>query len=209
MKKNSVNYEGDVKDLMFEEEVPETSLVSKKHQNDIIYVNTGLGKFNRIVLYVLLFLILGFSVLSLLFNFFGSHHRFIGKEGADKDYVLNVIQSNNYYGASEIDFSKHNSYKKAYTYNFRLKNSNSRNLDYSINLVNPNFNLDSVNMKNISYKFIKNNKVVKEGNLTDIDIYNLYSSKIKSNSVENYTLKLWSSKIDSNKLFSFKIDVTL
>lgn len=197
----------DEKSLLFEEEVNDNELVDKKKHNDIVYVETDNKvrfKF-LIILAIVLFIISFFAlVLGMLF----ADGKFGVLDGTVvNEYNLYVTHTNVDYGGSNIVFNKYNSFDNAYSYTFNVSNNNSVELDYSLELLNDNYNGDGVDMRLINYTLIKNNAEISTGKLEDIEKNSIYSTSISANSKDIYTIKLWSNTISKDLKFSFKMNV--
>lgn len=197
----------DNKSLLFEEEVHEDELVDKKNVSDVVYVESE-NKIKHKFLVVLAIVLLVLFIISCLLGFLFSDGKFGVLNGTvTNEYDLYVTHTNVDYGASNLAFEEHKTLNDAYVYDFSVNNSNSVNLEYSLELLNTNFDNDGIDMTMINYSLIKNGTEVVSGKLVDIQKNNLYSTTINKNSRDSYVIKLWSDSISKNMKFNFKINV--
>ena len=206
-KKNDFNVS--TEDLIFEEEVGEEELYSKKNVSDIIYNDLDVRKRRTKFLIFLAISLIIISIISALMGFI-----FLDKDLKEKKvnsiitkYDLFVTHSNSSYGGSISSFSDYRSLNNAYLYKFDVTNNNSIALDYLVEFINPNYGNDGVDMTLINYKLLKNNEIVSEGVLSNSMTSKLFNTEILSNSRDEYVLKIWSYKMDKKLKFDFKINV--
>lgn len=206
-KKNDFNVS--TEDLIFEEEVGEEELYSKKNVSDIIYNDLDVRKRRTKFLIFLAISLIIISIISALMGFI-----FLDKDLKEKKvnpiitkYDLFVTHSNSSYGGSISSFSDYRSLNNAYLYKFDVTNNNSIALDYLVEFINPNYGNDGVDMTLINYKLLRNNQIVSEGVLSNSMTSQLFNTDILSNSRDEYVLKIWSYKMDKKLKFDFKINV--
>lgn len=206
-KKNDFNVS--TEDLIFEEEVGEEELRSKKNVSDIIYNDLDVRKRRTKFLIFLAISLIIISIISALMGFI-----FLDKDLKEKKvnpiitkYDLFVTHSNSSYGGSISSFSDYRSLNNAYLYKFDVSNNNSIALNYLVEFINPNYGNDGVDMTLINYKLLKNDEIVSEGVLSNSMTSQLFNTDILSNSRDEYVLKIWSYKMDKKLKFDFKINV--
>lgn len=206
-KKNDFNVS--TEDLIFEEEVGEEELYSKKNVSDIIYNDLDVRKRRTKFLIFLAISLIIISIISALMGFI-----FLDKDLKEKKvnsiitkYDLFVTHSNSSYGGSISSFSDYRSLNNAYLYKFDVTNNNSITLNYLVEFINPNYGNDGVDMTLINYKLLRNNQIVSEGVLSNSMTSQLFNTDILSNSRDEYVLKIWSYKMDKKLKFDFKINV--
>ena len=124
-KKNDFNVS--TEDLIFEEEVGEEELHSKKNVSDIIYNDLDVRKRRTKFLIFLAISLIIISIISALMGFI-----FLDKDLKEKKvnpiitkYDLFVTHSNSSYGGSISSFSDYRSLNNAYLYKFDVTNNNS------------------------------------------------------------------------------------
>ena len=206
-KKNDFNVS--TEDLIFEEEVGEEELHSKKNVSDIIYNDFSVKRRRTNFLIVLAVILIIISIISALMGFI-----YLDKDLKEKynnpvttKYDLFVSHSNGSYGGSISSFSDYRSLNSAYMYKFTVSNNNSVNLGYLVEFINPNYGNDGVDMVLINYSLLKNNEIVSEGVLINSTSHQLFKTDILSNSSDEYVLKIWSYEIDKKLKFDFKVNV--
>lgn len=199
----------DIDDLVFQEEVNDDELYSKKDVSDIIYEDDGVRKRRTRFLIILAIILIILSILSAVmgFIFLDKDLKERDKEVIVKKYDLFVTHSNSFYGGKIRSFANYSSSNKAYSYDFTVGNNNPVSLGYSIELVNPDYGNDGVDMSLINYRLLKNNEVVGEGTLDNLMNNELYKTDIMKNSSDEFRVQLWSSSLDKNLKFSFQINV--
>ena len=193
-------------DYTFREEVPDDNLYDKCNIDDLIYVKDR--KFRRKMNF-LIFLAIFFVVSSLILCLFGlayTNKKVVVEENII-EYDLLVSHTNNYYGRSAISFKDYSSLEKALDYSFKIQNNNDVVLDYKLVLNNPYFGQDGIDMSLINYKVMIDNNEVFSGNLENAKDVELGKTSISAYSIHDVTFKIWSSKIEGNNKFNFKIDV--
>ena len=193
-------------DYTFREEVPDDNLYDKSNIDDLIYVKDR--KFRRKMNF-LIFLAIFFVVSSLILCLFGlayTNKKVVVEENII-EYDLLVSHTNNYYGRSAISFKDYSSLEKALDYSFKIQNNNDVVLDYKLVLNNPYFGQDGIDMSLINYKVMIDNNEVFSGNLENAKDVELGKTSISAYSIHDVTFKIWSSKIEGNNKFNFKIDV--
>ena len=143
----------DTDDLVFQEEVNEDELYSKKNTSDIIYKEEDNGKSKFLVLLAIILILV--SILSAIMGFVFWDKDLKKENGnvAVTKYNLFIIHSNDLYGGSINSFSNYDSLSNAFSYKFVVSNSNPVTLDYSVELVNSNHDKDNVDMTLINYFF--------------------------------------------------------
>lgn len=206
-KKNS--YDIDVNDLTFDEEVSEKDLYSKVNVDDRIYVENNSKRFKWLIIIIIVLLLVSF--LSALYGFLRLDN--IAREGEVSGgvdvlkYNLFVEHSDSSYGGVIKSFSDYSSADKAFAYDFNISNNNPVKLNYTIDIVNPNFGTDNIDMSLINYSLIKNQSEIVSGTLNNASSFDVYSSDILSNVKDEFVIKLWSDKIVDNLEFSFRINI--
>lgn len=195
--------------LMFEEEVSENEVYDKKNQSDIIYVSSNKNKVKfLIVLAIILIIISIFSAL-LGFIYLDKDRSNIVDDGKAviNHYDLFISHSNQYYGGNLISFAEHRSEESAYSYSFNVSNQNDLDIKYKIVLVNALYTSDDIDMKDINYSLFNDDVLISSGNLQEVEEFSLADMLIKSNSIDDINFKIWSSTIDKNLKFTFKINI--
>lgn len=189
----------------FNEDVDERELHSKLNVDDHIYMSKK--SFYGFPVLVALFILLLFSVItSLLFGFINLSKN-NGNDVSNVDhYDLIVIHTNSSFGGNIDTFSKYNALNKAYSYDFAVKNTNSINIDYEVDLVNNDYNFKKLDMSLIRYRLMKNDVVVREGSLKNQKTNNLLKDVSSSNSEDKFKIVLWN--YDGSKAgLDFKINI--
>lgn len=206
-KKNDFNVA--TEDLIFEEEVKEDELYSKKNVSDIIYDDFSVKRRRINFLIVLAVVLIIISIISALVGFI-----YLDKGVKEKynnpvttKYDLFVSHSNSSYGGSISSFADYRSLNNAYLYKFTVSNNNPITLNYLVEFINPNFGNDGVDMELINYNLLKNNVIVSEGVLSNFSTSQIFNTDILNNSSDEYVLKIWSYDIDKKLKFNFKINV--
>ena len=199
----------DTDDLVFQEEVNEDELYSKKNTSDIIYKEEDNGKSKFLVLLAIILILV--SILSAImgFVFWDKDLKKENDNVAVTKYNLFIIHSNDLYGGSINSFSNYDSLSNAFSYKFVVSNSNPVTLDYSVELVNSNHDKDNVDMTLINYRLLKNGKIVNKGILSNLVTNKLYNTDILDNSSDEYIIQMWSSEINKNVKFDFSINVSV
>lgn len=199
----------DTDDLVFQEEVNEDELYSKKNTSDIIYKEEDNGKSKFLVLLAIILILV--SILSAIMGFVFWDKDLKKENGnvAVTKYNLFIIHSNDLYGGSINSFSNYDSLSNAFSYKFVVSNSNPVTLDYSVELVNSNHDKDNVDMTLINYRLLKNGKIVNKGILSNLVTNKLYNTDILDNSSDEYIIQMWSSEINKNVKFDFSINVSV
>ena len=194
--------------LTFQEEVHDDELYSKLDVDDRIFVTDGAGRLRRTIILVVSGLLILLSLFSAIygFNLIGSK---IKIDKTVKNYNLVITHTSKSYGGTITSFEKYNSKEKGYTYAFSINNKNPIPIKYNIELFNPLFGSDKVDMKLINYSLLKNGKEAKTGTLNDAINNAIYNETIESEKTDNYQIVLWSSKLNKDLSFSFKINVNV
>ena len=201
--KNKVSSES----LTFEEEVKDIELHSKLDVDDHIYIRDNYSKIRTIVLIIICGLLILVSLFASIYGFNLVGNKINNDRYEYKNYNLIITHSSRSYGGTITSFEKYDTKEKAYSYDFSVSNSNPIQIKYSVELFNPLYGSDGVNMKLINYSLLKNNKEVKSGLLVDALNNQIINSEIDSKEADNYTIRLWSNKIKKDLSFSFKINV--
>ena len=197
-------------EVLFEEEVTDSELHSKVNTDDHIYVDNSNSIKGRITFLIIL------SVILMLISIASAIFGFVFKDGFNSDrkigvdvteYNLFVTHSNSVYGGEIKSFSDHNSLEKAFTYSFYVTNNNPSNINYVVDLANLKFDESKIDMSLIKYNLIKNGGVVAEGNLENSMTNELYDTKISSDNIDKYEIKIWSDTINKKVDFVFKINI--
>ncbi len=193
--------------LTFQEDVQENELHSKLDVDDRIFVTDNAGKIRRTIILVISGLLILLSLFSAIYGF-----NLIGNKITKynvKNYNLVITHSSKSYGGTITSFENYNSKEKGYTYDFSVNNKNPISINYDIELFNPLFGSDKIDMKQINYSLLKNGKEEKSGLLKDSINNAIYKTTIESDKIDNYQIVLWSNKIEKNLSFSFKINVNI
>lgn len=197
-------------ELLFDEEVKDDELHSKLGVDDHIYIESERSITGRITFLIVLSIILILiSLMSAIFGFVFKDSEY-GKRDIGvnvTEYNLYVTHSNNTYGGEINSFANHNSLDKAYSYSFYVSNDNPANLNYSVDLTNLKYDSNNIDMSLIRYSLIKNGEVVAEGNLSDSMTNEIYDTKISSDTIDKYEIKIWSNNITKKVNFVFKINI--
>ena len=195
----------DINDLLFEEDVPDDDLYSKKTFDDHIYLfDRKKVKRKKILLTFLamLFVLSAVSIAAIASIYMDESIKKENILNQKKKYQLIVAYSNKDHGG--VLNTTNSSLNNAFSYKFYVNNSkNALEIDYFIKISSSK----EVLFSKINYQLIKNERVVKEGVLGDFENNTLYNALIFSKSFDQYELKLWSDKLTLNDKFDFKIDV--
>lgn len=192
--------------LTFEEEVNESELHSKVDVDDHIYIKDEVSSFRNTLLIIIAGLLILLSLFSAIFGFNLMNDK--SKTGYDvKKYNLLVTHSSGNYGGVIKSIDVYDSKKNSYEYEFTVDNNNPVDINYAVTLINPLYESDKVDMKLINYSLLKNDAEVSSGTLESVLNNELYKVTIKSNKKDVYKIKLWSSKIEKNTSFTFKISI--
>ena len=207
MKKSDFDVEID--DLIFQEEVKDEELYSKRDVNDVIYNDSEIRRKRTKFLIILAVVLIIISIISAIMGFV-----YLDKDLKQKNnnvvvqkYDLFVTHSNSSYGGEIASFDDHRKLDDAYSYKFTISNDNPIVLKYSVEFINSNYGNDNIDMTLINYKLLKNGEVVSDGFLSNMMINELYSTDILSNSTDEYVIQVWSLKLAKNLKFNFKINV--
>lgn len=210
MKKND-----DIKDnnFVFEEEVPENMLYDKSKQNDIVYVESSKKKTRVRILIVLAIILIVLAIISALFGFMYLNEARENDVSNSKTnitrYDIFVSHSDSSYGGNIASFKNYNSSDKAFSYDLKVSNENPVAIDYKVEVVDNNYDLNKDSLGLISYSLINNDEVIASGAFENKEVNTLANVTINSNSSNNLVLKVWSDKIDDNVAFNFKVNIAV
>ncbi len=187
-------------EVIFNEEVKEDELYSKKDVDDHIYIRKFFGGPLLITLGVILVLI---SLFSLLYGLLNADSDLNGRQigVVHTKYKLLVTHSNNNYGGKIDSISEYVSSSDAYTYDFKVSNNRNVLLNYNVELVSTNF------IPDVSYQLVKNGEVVSENQINTSGKIKLYNTSINANTTDVYKIKIWSNTQDRTDSYEFKINV--
>ena len=199
-------------DFMFEEEVSEDMLYDKKNQSDIVYVESSEHIIRTRVLIVLAVILIILAIISSFFGFV-----YLGKDQQDNKetttsvtrYDIFVSHSNASYGGSIDSFAKYNSLDNAFNYDFKVSNENPVDIDYKIEVIDNNYDKNSKYLPMISYSLFNNDVQITEGVFDSKEINVIEKVTIKANSSDSLRLKIWSTEIENNIGFNFKVNVAV
>lgn len=194
-------------DLTFQEDVQENELHSKLDVDDRIYIKTGVSRFRSVILLVISGLLILVSLFAAIYGFNLMGNKIKANRYDVKNYNLVVTHSSKSYGGTITSFEKYSTKDKGYTYDFSVSNTNSVPIKYNIELFNPLYGSDKVDMKLINYSLLKNGKEEKSGVLKDSLNNDIYSATIETSKNDTYQIVLWSNKIKKDLSFSFKINI--
>lgn len=191
----------------FVEEVDERYLYDKKNQSDIIYVESTGSMIKSRILIILAILLILLSLMSFIFGLVYINKDVSGRETTVNNYDLFVTHSNNYFGGQLDSFDKYRSSSKPYSYSLTVENNNPIDISYKVELINPSYGNDNVDMTGIEYNVFNSGSLVFSGKLTNNSINDLGDIVIESNSSDNLEFRIWSSSVPSGTPFSFKINI--
>ncbi len=195
--------------LTFQEDVSENELHSKVDVDDRIFIKSDASKVRSVVLMIVCGLLILLSLFSAIYGFNLMGDKIKKDRYNVKNYNVVVTHSSKSYGGTITSFEKYNSKENGYTYDFSVSNTNPISIKYNIELFNPLYGSDKVNMELISYSLIKNGKEEKSGVLSDSMNNSIYTTSIDTGKNDSYEIVLWGNKIKKDLSFSFKINVNV
>ena len=203
-KKNSISSS----DLMFEEEVSDQEVYDKSGHYDVIYKSSNSKVKFLIVLAIILIIISIFSAL-LGFIYLDRDRENIVNNGemVINHYDLFVSHSNQYFGGNLISFDEHRDVEHPYSYTLDVSNQNNIDIKYRIVLVTEGYSTDEIDMSEINYNLFDDDNLISSGTLQEMEEMELANVTVNSNSIDNIKFDIWSSTIDKDLSFTFKINI--
>ena len=191
---------------MFKEEVPEEELHSKIDVDDHIYVE-HYSFFGGRVITILAVILALTALLSTIYGLLSLDKNLDNRNiGVITDeYHLTVIHSDDSYGGKIKSFTKYNNSKNYYSYKFSVANNNGIDLNYDVSIKRQKQTTADISL--INYDLVKNGSIVKSGKLSDIDVNKVYGTAVLSKTTDEYEIRFWSSNVNENASFVFKIEV--
>lgn len=195
-------------DLLFEEEVSEKEIINNFSKGSSVIYEYKSKNYFLMMLFIVLILISLFSSL-FAFLYMGRDRNNIINNGeiVVNRYSLYVVHSNQYFGGKDISFKEYNSLENAYHYSVNITNKNDIDIDYNVVLDNSFSENDNVDMSKINFSLYNSNVLINSGVLENKDKINLSNIRVKSNDIDQLNLKIWSSDVNQDIKFSFKIEI--